>query len=128
MINDFERLLVKSNTIIAKFMLNISKDEQEERLLAREQQTEKAWKLSVGDWKEREHWDAYTEAYQAVLDRCSEVPWHVVPADRKWYRNLAVVEALVETLRPYRAGWLARLERVGEAAKAELAEFREGGA
>lgn len=127
LINDFERLLVKSNTIIAKFLLNISKDEQEERLLAREQETEKAWKLSVGDWKEREHWDAYTEAYQAVLDRCSVVPWHVIPADRKWYRNLAVTEALVEILRPYRAGWMAKLEYVGAGAKAELEAFRAGG-
>jgi PPK2 family polyphosphate:nucleotide phosphotransferase len=124
MINDFERLLVKSNTIVAKFMLHISKEEQEERLLEREQETEKAWKLSVGDWKEREYWDAYTEAYEAALERCSEVPWHVIPADKKWYRNLAITETLVEILRPYREGWMEKLGKVGERAKAELAEYR----
>lgn len=123
-INDFERLLVQGNTILVKFMLHISKEEQAERLMEREQETEKAWKLSVGDWKEREHWDAYAAAYEAALERCSEVPWHVVPADRKWFRNLAVTETLVETLRPYREGWMDKLAKIGETAKAELAEYR----
>lgn len=123
-INNFERLLVQSNTIVVKVMLHISKEEQEQRLLEREQETEKAWKLSVGDWKEREHWDAYTKAYEAALERCSEIPWHVVPADKKWFRNLAVTELLLETLRPYRDGWMEKLAKLGETAKAELAEYR----
>lgn len=124
-INQFERLLTNSNTIVLKFMLHISKEEQEERLLAREQETEKAWKLAVRDWQEREFWDAYTEAYEDALAKCSteHAPWHVVPADKKWFRNLAITETIVEALRPYRNGWMDRLEAIGEKAKAELAAF-----
>lgn len=124
-IEAFERLLLDSNTIVLKFMLHISKKEQEERLIAREQETEKAWKLSVNDWKEREHWDAYTEAYDAVLELGSGAcPWHVVPADKKWFRNLAITQTLVETLRPYREEWMNHLAQVGEKALAELAAYR----
>jgi PPK2 family polyphosphate:nucleotide phosphotransferase len=128
-INRFEKLLTDSNTIVLKFMLHISKDEQEERLLAREQDTEKAWKLAVRDWQEREFWDAYTEAYEDALSKCStaHAPWHVVPANKKWFRNLAITETIVETLRPYRDDWMERLEGIGEKAKAELAAFRAGG-
>jgi PPK2 family polyphosphate:nucleotide phosphotransferase len=125
-INRFERLLTDNRTILLKFFLNISKDEQEERLLDREKETEKAWKLNVGDWKERERWDDYTAAYEDVLNKCASpsAPWVVVPADHKWYRDLVVVEHLVETLRPYRAQWLASLEETGRTALRELAEFR----
>jgi PPK2 family polyphosphate:nucleotide phosphotransferase len=128
MINDFERLLAANNTIILKFFLHISKEEQEERLLAREQETEKAWKLAAGDWQERERWGDYMAAYQDALEQCSagEAPWHIVPADRKWYRNYAVAATIVEALRGYRGGWLERLEKMGDEAKAELAQYREG--
>jgi PPK2 family polyphosphate:nucleotide phosphotransferase len=125
-INAFEDLLLSANTIVLKFYLHISKDEQEERLLAREQETEKAWKLNVGDWKERELWEEYTRAFEDVLNKCSspEAPWYVVPSNHKWFRNLAVTEAIVETLRPYRKDWLARLDEIGTAAKAELNAYR----
>lgn len=125
-INTFEKLLADSNTIILKFLLCISKDEQEERLLAREQEVEKSWKLAVGDWKEREHWDDYTHAYQDVLDKCTTeyAPWHVVPADRKWYRDVFILTKLVEALRPYKAGWLDGLRVLGEERKKELREYR----
>lgn len=125
-INHFERLLTDSNTILLKFYLHISKEEQEKRLLEREKEVEKAWKLSVGDWKERELWDDYTKAYEEALSQCStaEAPWHLVPADKKWYRNLAVTESIVETLRPYRAQWMERLEQIGRVAKRELEEYR----
>ncbi|MFQ3677820.1 MAG: PPK2 family polyphosphate kinase, partial [Fimbriimonadaceae bacterium] len=127
-VNDFERLLVDEGAIVVKAFLHISKEEQEERLLARERDVEKAWKLNVGDWIEREHWDEYTEAYEAALSRCSTewAPWHVVPADRKWLRDLAVLELLVETLRPYREGWLEYLEELGDAARGELEAYRKG--
>jgi PPK2 family polyphosphate:nucleotide phosphotransferase len=126
-INDFERLLTASNTIVVKFFLYISKEEQKERLLRREAEPEKAWKLSAGDWIERRSWDAYLAAYQDVLNRCAtpNAPWYVVPADRKWYRDLVVAEALVATLRPYRQGWLDRLAVVGEEARAELEAVRD---
>lgn len=70
-INAFEKLLADANTIVVKFYLHISREEQEERLLKREENPEKFWKLSVGDWQEREHWDAYTAAYEEALNRCS---------------------------------------------------------
>ncbi|HLO97203.1 MAG TPA: PPK2 family polyphosphate kinase [Fimbriimonas sp.] len=126
-INEFEELLTESGTLIVKFFLNISKDEQEERLLEREQDPKKAWKLSAGDWKERQYWQQYEEAYEDVLAKCSpkNAPWNVVAADSKWYRNLAVTEALVNALAPYEDAWRAKLDEIGEKAKAEIAAFRE---
>ncbi|HMS55310.1 MAG TPA: hypothetical protein PKA27_07885 [Fimbriimonadaceae bacterium] len=125
-INAFEELLVEANTIVVKFCLHISKDEQEQRLLDREKEVEKAWKLSAGDWKEREHWDKYTEAYEAVLSKCSpeHAPWYVVPSNKKWFRDLAIVSTLVKTLRDHVPSWMQRLEKIGAEAKAELAEYR----
>lgn len=125
-INDFERLLVDNRTILLKFFLNISADEQEQRLLEREKEREKAWKLSVGDWKERQYWDDYTRAYDAALTRCSTTvaPWHVVPADKKWYRNYVVLKTVVETLRLYKAQWLDSLGKLGKQRLAELREYR----
>lgn len=125
-INDFELLLTQSRTIVAKFYLMISKDVQEERLLARQQEVEKFWKLSVGDWQERKLWDDYIAAYQAAIAATAtpHAPWFVIPADRKWYRDLAVAEALAELLRPHRERWLAALEADGEK---ELAALRQAG-
>ena len=123
-INAFERLLVHSDTIVVKCFLHISPGEQEERLRAREQDVTKAWKLSAGDWIERRSWNAYQDAYQDALNACStnDAPWHIVPADRKWFRNVAVADLLVETLRPYKEGWLAELARRG---KEELTAIRD---
>ncbi|MBX3096091.1 MAG: hypothetical protein KF812_04450 [Fimbriimonadaceae bacterium] len=127
-INQWESLLTCDRTIMLKFFLHISKEEQEERLLEREQEVEKAWKLSVGDWKERERWDDYQSAYEAVIQQCSpkNAPWSVVPADQKWYRDYVVVKSIVEALEPYQARWMEYLENVGELAKAELAKYRIG--
>ena len=128
-INHFERLLADSGTIILKFYLHISPGEQEERLRKREQDATKFWKLSVGDWKEREHWDAYTAAYEDAINRCStpHAPWFVVPADKKWFRNLAVAEAVASALRPYKQDWLSQLEEVGKRELAAIEEFRKSG-
>ena len=125
-INEFEELLAENKTIIVKFCLHISKEEQEERLLAREEEVEKAWKLNAGDWKERDFWEDYTRAYNDSLNKCNSdhAPWYVVSADRKWYRDLAITETLVEILRPFKAGWLEKLAKVGAEAKAELSEYR----
>lgn len=127
-INAFEKLLADSGTIIVKFMLHISKEEQERRLLDREQNVEKAWKLSAGDWKERAYWDDYSAAYEDALAKCSfeHAPWYVVPADKKWFRDVAILETLVETLRPYKDKWLAKLAKIGEEAKSEIANMRAG--
>jgi len=126
-INDFEsEIAAGANTIIVKFYLHISKKEQESRLLAREDDPDKSWKLSVGDWKEREFWGAYTEAYEDALSKCSkkDAPWYIVPADKKWYRDFCVAKVLVESLEPYKKDWEKALEKIGKKAKLELAAFR----
>lgn len=126
MINDFERLLVTHKTIILKFFFHISKEEQKARLLEREQDVHKAWKLAVGDWKEREHWDQYTDAYQKALSRCAiaDAPWHIVPANAKWYRNHVVLKAICDGLRPYKQQWLDSLASLGQKRAAELQAYR----
>jgi PPK2 family polyphosphate:nucleotide phosphotransferase len=125
-INAFERLLADSATIILKFYLHISKEEQEERLLAREKDPIKSWKLSVSDWQEREYWDDYTAAYEDALNRCStkQAPWFIVPADKKWFRNLAVAEALRDALMPFRESWLEKLEEVGLEKRQAIEAYR----
>jgi polyphosphate:nucleotide phosphotransferase, PPK2 family len=125
-INAFERLLADSPTIILKFYLHISKEEQEERLLAREKDPVKSWKLSVSDWQEREYWDDYTAAYEDALNRCStkQAPWFIVPADKKWFRNLAIAEALRDALMPFRENWLEKLEEVGREKRQAIEAYR----
>jgi PPK2 family polyphosphate:nucleotide phosphotransferase len=126
-INDFERLLADTGTILIKCFLHISKDEQKERLLAREEDVTKAWKLAPGDWVERRSWDAYTAAYEDALQECGTpwAPWYIVPADKKWFRNVAVAQLLVEALRPYKEGWLAHLDAIGKRQLAAIAAVRE---
>jgi PPK2 family polyphosphate:nucleotide phosphotransferase len=125
-INQFEAMLAASNTIILKFFLHITKEEQEKRLLAREQDVTKGWKLSAGDWQERRLWDKYIDAYEDALGKTASetAPWYIVPANHKWYRNVAVAEALVHTLRPYKKQWDERLEEISRAARAELSAMR----
>jgi PPK2 family polyphosphate:nucleotide phosphotransferase len=127
-INHFERLLNDSGTIILKFFLHISKDEQRKRLEARELDTEKAWKLAVGDWRERELWHEYRKAYEDALSKCSTdiAPWYIIPADKKWFRNLAVAEAIIEKLRPYRPRWEVALAEMAKERLAELQAFKGG--
>lgn len=114
-INHFEKLLANNNTIIIKCFLHISKDEQEKRLLAREQDKDKAWKLSASDWAERKYWDAYQEAYEDALSKCStkEAPWYIIPANHKWYRNLAIAQTLVHTMKQYKNEWEKELQARG---------------
>ena len=123
-INDFEDLLAQDDTILLKFYLHVSNEEQEKRLLARQVDKTDAWKLSTADWAERKYWDAYQEAYEDALSRCStdEAPWYIVPANKKWYRNLLVARTLVDTLRPYKAQWLDKLVVRG---KQELARIEK---
>ncbi len=125
-INTFEQLLADNNTIICKLFLHVSKDEQEQRLLEREADLTDAWKLTVTDWYERDHWGTYQQAYADAIEKCStrHAPWHVIPADQKWYRNLAVTEAVVRSLRPYRKAWVAKLEAEARTQLAAIAEAR----
>ncbi len=99
-INHFERLLADSGTRILKFYLHISKEEQKERLQARLNTPDKRWKFSIGDLPVRERWDDYMDAYEAALTRCNTeyAPWHIVPANYKWYRDLVVTRAIVQTM------------------------------
>ncbi|HEX8465930.1 MAG TPA: polyphosphate kinase 2 family protein [Abditibacterium sp.] len=99
-INHFEKLLSDNGTTILKFFLHISKDEQKERLQARLDDPEKHWKFNPGDLKERELWNDYQKAYEDAVNACSTdyAPWHIVPADRKWARNIAIAEAVAQAL------------------------------
>lgn len=122
-INAFEQLLADNNTIILKFLLHISKEEQEQRLRDREKDPIKAWKLSVTDWKERALWNDYQQAFEDAINHCATpcAPWYVVPADHKWFRNLVIAETIVDTLRPLREEWMKNLQERG---KAELAQIK----
>jgi PPK2 family polyphosphate:nucleotide phosphotransferase len=115
-INDFEHMLAQNDMIILKFYLHISNEEQERRLLARQEEKTKAWKLSSADWEERKYWNDYQAAYEDALSKCStdEAPWYIVPANRKWYRNLLVARTIVQTLRPYKKQWMDKLVERGE--------------
>jgi PPK2 family polyphosphate:nucleotide phosphotransferase len=99
-INEWEKMLVDEGTTIVKFFLWISKDEQRERLQARLDEPDKRWKFRLGDLAERKRWDEYVAAYEEALERCStaHAPWYVIPANRKWFRNLAVAEILGDTI------------------------------
>jgi PPK2 family polyphosphate:nucleotide phosphotransferase len=99
-INRFEELLAVNGVTIVKFFLYISKDEQKERFQARIDDPTKHWKISLSDFSERKRWDDYIHAYEDALTRCSTdtAPWYVIPANKKWFRNLAVSQILVETL------------------------------
>lgn len=99
-INQFERMLSETGTTILKFFLHIDKDEQKARLQARLDEPDKRWKFNLGDLEERKLWGAYQEAYEDVLRKTSteHAPWYVVPANRKWFRNLAIARTLVDAL------------------------------
>ncbi len=99
-INDFERHLVATGTTVVKFFLAIDRDEQRERFQARYDDPSKRWKFSMGDLEERAHWDDYQAAFDEALTRTStdEAPWYVIPANRKWFRNLAVSTILADTI------------------------------
>jgi PPK2 family polyphosphate:nucleotide phosphotransferase len=99
-INSFEKLLSDDGVMIFKFFLHISKREQKQRFRERMTDATRQWKLSPADFEERKLWDDYRKAYDDVLTRCSTpwAPWFVIPADRKWIRNLAVSQILVENL------------------------------
>lgn len=106
-INAFERHLADNGTIILKFFLNISKDEQRERLQERLDDPTRNWKFSEGDLAARGHWSDYMKAYEDVLGRCSteHAPWYVIPANRKWVRNLAISSILVKTMEGLDMKW-----------------------
>lgn len=109
-INTWERRLHEQGTSLVKVFLHISRDEQKKRLLERLETPSKHWKVGTADIPERQRWYDYEQAYLAVLDKCSTdmAPWYVVPADRKWYRNWAVSNLLLETLQDLDLAWPKR--------------------
>ena len=125
-INAFEKLLVDSDVIVVKFFLNVSRDEEIERLLAREKDPRTAWKLNPNDWRELPLWDEVSAAYEDAINKCAtpEAPWYLVSADKKWFRNLAVMQRLVLELRPYRNLWLQHLKELGQQALKEIRVLR----
>ncbi len=125
-IRDFEELLAEHGTIVLKYFLHITRDEQKHRLLEREKDPNAAWKLNPNDWKERDHWADYTAAYEDAISRTAarHAPWTVVPANAKWYRNLVVARSIVDALRNHRKHWEKTLKNMGEARRAELDAYR----
>jgi PPK2 family polyphosphate:nucleotide phosphotransferase len=99
-INAFERLLCRNGVTLVKFFLHISKEEQKARLEARLRDPQKLWKFNTGDLRERALWDEYQRAYEDAINECATdcAPWHIVPADRKWARNLWMLETVVQAL------------------------------
>ncbi len=108
-VNEFETELVASGVVVVKCMLHISADTQKERLAERLANPDKHWKYNPGDLDERALWPSYREAYEIALERTNTevAPWHVVPSDRKWYRNLAIGQLLLDTLRRLNPQWPA---------------------
>jgi PPK2 family polyphosphate:nucleotide phosphotransferase len=99
-INSFEQNLADSGTVILKFFLHISIEEQKERIKERQTDSEKKWKYDPADSREEKSWDAYVEVYEKIFEQCSkDLPWLIVPADRKWYRNYFIANEIVKTLK-----------------------------
>src|SRR5262249_54032507 len=118
----YERYLARNGTVIRKFFLNVSRDEQRRRFLSRLEEKDKKWKFSVSDVAERKHWDEYMKAYEDAIEATStdEAPWYVVPADRKWFTRLTVADVIVEALESLDL----RYPDVGDAQRAELEKAR----
>jgi PPK2 family polyphosphate:nucleotide phosphotransferase len=122
-INNFERYLTDNGIHVVKFFLNLSKDEQRKRFLSRIDEPAKNWKFSAADIAEREHWNDYRRAFEKMLSNTSTTyaPWHVIPADHKWFTRLAVASTIVDKL----AEIDPRFPEVSDEQKATLAVARE---
>jgi PPK2 family polyphosphate:nucleotide phosphotransferase len=132
LINDFERLIaVENNTTILKFYLHISKEEQLTRFQQRLEDPARQWKISEADYHERTYWPDYMKAFEDMLHRTSTryAPWFVIPADRKWFRDLAIAQIVTHTLESLNMQWpepkvdIAEIRRRYHAAETEDGEF-----
>ena len=121
-INNFERYLARNGTVIRKFFLHVSKEEQKKRFLERLTEPEKHWKFSAADVRERAHWDDYMKAYEAMIQATAapHAPWYVVPADNKWFTRMVVAAAVVEAMESLDL----RYPEVDKQKRAEIAEAR----
>lgn len=122
-INAFERHLTRNGTKVIKFFLHLSKDEQKRRFLDRINEPDKHWKFSAADLAERQHWDAYMEAYETMIAATStaHAPWHVIPADHKWVSRAAVATVLAGTIKQLGLTW----PTVTEAQERQIEEARK---
>jgi PPK2 family polyphosphate:nucleotide phosphotransferase len=122
-IGAFERHLTRNGTVVLKFFLHISKDEQRQRLLARLDEPAKGWKFNMGDIAERKHWDDYMAAYQDAIRETShpDAPWYVIPANHKWFARFVVSRVVIETLESLNL----KFPKVDPAARKELAKVRK---
>jgi PPK2 family polyphosphate:nucleotide phosphotransferase len=128
-INAFERRLARSGTVILKFFLHISKKEQKRRFLERLENPEKHWKFSTSDLAEREHWDAYTEAFEEAMSATSTkyAPWYVIPADNKWISRALVADIVTSAIRDLNLSFPVVTEekqRLLAEARVQLAEVK----
>ena len=100
-INNFEKTVQQNGTIVLKFFLNLSKEEQKNRFLDRINEPDKNWKFSYGDIEEREHWDEYQKAFEQAISNTStkNAPWYIIPADNKWYSRIAISDIIIHTLK-----------------------------
>jgi PPK2 family polyphosphate:nucleotide phosphotransferase len=124
-INDFERMLAREGTTILKCFLHISKDAQLERFQERLEREDKHYKFSANDVRERRNWDAYQQAYEDALNATDTewAPWHIVPADHKWFRNLTVARLVAETLEQMDPKWPPPEEDLEKFAGEELGQL-----
>ncbi|MBE2223494.1 MAG: polyphosphate kinase 2 family protein [Anaerolineae bacterium] len=122
-INNFEKYLVRNGIIVLKFFLNLSKEEQKERFLARLDTPEKNWKFSTADIKERAYWDDYQAAFEDCFNHTSTdwAPWHIIPADHKWFSRTAIADIIVNKLKSLNLAY----PTVDDEQKARLEEARE---
>ena len=104
-INNFEKLIESNNTRVLKFFLNVSKEAQKERLMERIESKKKHWKHKDGDWDTREKFDDYMEVYEKIINRCNDIPWHIVPADKNWQKTNYVAKVLLKTLKELDLKW-----------------------
>jgi len=119
----YEKYLGHNGVIVRKFFLNLSKEEQKKRFLARLEEPEKNWKFSLSDMREREYWDGYRDAYEDMIRNTAtdHAPWYVVPADNKWFTRLVVAAVIVETLKELHLDY----PKVDQARRKELAQVRK---
>jgi PPK2 family polyphosphate:nucleotide phosphotransferase len=122
-INTFEKFLTRNGTVIRKFFLHVSKEEQKKRFLERLEDSKKNWKFSMDDIKERKFWADYQEAYEEMVQSTAtkRAPWYVIPADNKWYGRLVIASAIIEVL----SGLDLKFPDVDKEKKQELAAIKE---
>ncbi len=104
-INNFEKLVESNNTRVLKFFLNVSKDVQKERLLERINLKKKNWKHKDGDWDTRALFDDYMAVYEKIFNRCGDIPWNIIPADKNWQKTFYAAEVILKTLKELDLKW-----------------------